>query len=85
MSSELTVFMRHDTWDLIPPPLTCNPVGCKWVFRVKKKSNGYIDKFKTRLVANDYNQRPGIDYKDTFSPVIKTATIRIMLTVATMN
>jgi len=85
MSDELTVIIRHGTWDLVPPPAGCRPVSCKWVFRVKQKANGTIDCFKARLVAKGYHQRPGIDYKETFSPVVKPATIRSMLTVAVVQ
>ena len=55
MSSELTALMSHGTWDLIPPPKDCKPVGCKWVFRIKRKVDGSVDKFKARLVAKGYN------------------------------
>jgi hypothetical protein len=85
MSDELTTLMRHGTWDLVPPPAGCNPVSCKWVFQVKRKANGSIDRFKARLVARGYHQRPGIDYTKTFSPVVKPATIRSVLTVAVMQ
>ena len=85
MSDELTALMRHGTWDLVPPPAGCNPVSCKWVFRVKRKANGLIDRFKARLVARGYHQRPGIDYTETFSPVVKPVTIRSVLTVAVMQ
>jgi len=60
-------------------------VGCKWVFRIKQKADGSVDKFKALLVAKGYNQCPGVDYKETFSPVIKPATIRIVLNIAVMN
>ena len=85
MSSELTALMRHGTWDLVPPPKNCNPMGCKWVFRIKKKADGSMDWFKARLVAKGYNQRPGLDYKETFIPVVKPATIRSVLSIVVIN
>jgi hypothetical protein len=56
MSSELTALMRHNTWQLVPPPTNCNIVGYKWVFRVKRHANGTVDLFKARLVAKGFNQ-----------------------------
>ena len=51
MSDELVALMRHGTWDLVSSPKNCNPVGCKWVFLMKRKSDGLVDRFKARLVA----------------------------------
>jgi hypothetical protein len=65
MSSELIVLMSHNTWHLVSPPLQCNIVGCKWVFRVKRHADGSMDRFKARLVAKGFHQRPGLDYKET--------------------
>ena len=85
MSSELTALMKHGTWDLVPIPLSCNLVGCKWVFRVKRKPNGSVDRFKARLVATGYNQRPNLYYKVTSSPEVKPATIRTVLSIVVVN
>ena len=85
MSTELTALMKHGTWDLVLPPSNCTPVGCKWVFLVKRHTDGSVDIFKARLVAKGYDQCPGIDYKETFSLVVKPATIRIVLSIAVMK
>lgn len=85
MSNELTALMQHGIWDLIPLPTHCKLLGCKWVFEVKRKADDLVDKFKARFVAKGYNQRPVVDYKETFSPVVKPTTIRTMLSIAVMN
>ena len=84
MLDGLTALMRHGTWELVSSPKNCNPVGCKWIFRVKRKSDGLVDRFKARLVTKGFNQREGLDYKETFSPVVKPETIRTVLTVVVM-
>ncbi|XP_041026973.1 uncharacterized mitochondrial protein AtMg00820-like [Juglans microcarpa x Juglans regia] len=85
MSNELTGLMQHGTWKLVPPPNHCKPVGYKWVFRVKRKVDGSVDRFKARLVAKGYNQHPGLDYKESSSPVVKLATIRTVLTIVVIQ
>lgn len=85
MFSELTTLMCHGTWDLVPPPMSCNLMGYKWVFGVKWKLDGFIDRFKVRLAAKGYNQRLSLDYKKTFCPIVKLATIKIVLNVAIIN
>lgn len=56
-----------------------NLVGCKWVFRIKRKPDGTIEMYKARLVAKGFHQRPGIDFTKTFSPILKPRIIRIVL------
>lgn len=82
MAEEFIALQKHGTWDLVPQPPHANIIGCKWVFRVKKNPDGSINKYKARLVAKSFHQRLGIDFKETFSPIVKPATIRTVLTLA---
>nr|KAJ0214264.1 hypothetical protein LSAT_V11C400184490 [Lactuca sativa] len=80
MNEEIEVLYRNQTWIISELPPSRKPIGGKCVYKIKYNSNGEVDRFKAGLVAKGYNQRDGIDYEETFSPIAKIVTIRIVIT-----
>lgn len=76
---ELKSMSDNDIWDLVELPKGVKPVGCKWIFKTKRDSKGNIERYKARLVAKDFTQKEGIDYKETFSPVSSKDSLRIIM------
>lgn len=85
IQKELDNHKDNQTWRLEVPPKNRKLVGCKWVLTIKRKANGSIDKYKARLVARGFSQVQGIDYQETFSPVVRTSAIRLVIAIAAMK
>jgi len=85
MSEEFNALVQNHAWTLVHQPPNVNIVGNKWVYRIKYGPTGSIDRFKVRLVAQGFSQLPGLDYTETFAPVIKLSTVRVVLSLALLN
>ena len=79
MKTEYVALLTNSTWTLVPKPVNKCIIGCKWIYKLKLKANGSVDRFKAHLVAKGFNQTYGIDYFETFCPVVKPTTIWIVL------
>jgi hypothetical protein len=83
MHKDLNSFKRNEVWSLVERPQNCkNVIGTKWIFKNKQDANGIVIRNKARLVAQGYSQKEGIDYGETFAPVARLESIRIMLAYA---
>ncbi|GKA22450.1 copia protein [Tanacetum coccineum] len=82
MQEELNQFISNDVLKLVPKPMDMTIIGAKWVYRNKLDENGIVTRNKARLVAQGYNQQEGIDYDETYAPVARLESIRILVTYA---
>ena len=79
MNEEIKSMKDNDVWDLVSLPEAAKPIGYKWIFKTKRDSKGDVKKYKARLVAKDFTQKEGIDYKETLSSVSSKDSFRIIM------
>lgn len=75
MSKEYAALLSNGTWDLVPSSLDQNVVGCKWVFKVKQRADGTLERYKAQLVTKGFHQEEGVDFFEIYSPIVRLTTI----------
>ncbi|GJR78682.1 zinc finger, CCHC-type containing protein [Tanacetum coccineum] len=85
INDEMDSIMGNNTWVLVDLPPGCKPLGCKWIFKRKLKVDETIKKFKARLVIQGFKQKSGIDYFDTYAPVARISTIRLLIAISSIH
>ena len=84
-NDEMDSLESNGTWHLVDLPPGCKPIGCKWILKKKLKLDGTIDKYKARLVAKGFRQHENIDFFDTYLPVTRITSIRVLIALADVH
>lgn len=82
MKMEMDKLNQSDSWKLVMRPHNKNVIGSKWIFKIKKNEQGEVERYKARLVAQGHRQIPGLDYEETYSPVVRKETVRLLMAVS---
>jgi Reverse transcriptase (RNA-dependent DNA polymerase) len=82
MAAEIKALEENHTWSITALPPHKHAIGCKWIYKIKYHANGSIECYKARLVAKSYTQQEGIDYQETFAPVVKMIYVRCLIVIA---
>jgi hypothetical protein len=82
METELSSMHKNNTWTIVTLPPGRTPIGYRWIYKIKLNLNGTVQRYKARLVAKDYHQSYGIDYNETYSPVVKLQSLRVIFALA---
>jgi hypothetical protein len=85
MDEKMATLDANAIWELVVLPEDKKAIGCKWVYEVKHNADGFVSRYKTRLIAKGYAQTYGIDYEETYSPVAKMTTVRAIIAMATIK
>ena len=85
IEDEYDSIIKNKMWEMVPLPHGKKPIGLRWIFKLKKNSNGEIAKYKARLVAKGYVQKAGVDYEEVFALVARMETVRLIIALAAHN
>ncbi|KAK1626379.1 hypothetical protein QYE76_000694 [Lolium multiflorum] len=85
MAEDIATLEHTGTWDVVSPPSSVRPITCKWVYKIKTRSDGSLERYKTRLVARGFQQEHNRDYDETFTPVAHMTTVRTVLVIASVR